>query len=386
MENNLDSYLYFSNKKKAQLPFFLQLLFLAVGGLLIVAFAILVNNEPKEADASLFSPLVALLEETGKEYQYKLLYGEQKRVIFKETEGNNQSIKSVNLGTNLTQTIASSQRAGFIGLLDNKTVLFLKDGEGLGKFIINKYDLEEKTAVEILAFQGPKTLATNELDQLVTISPDKTKLAITHETGIVIYTLKNENEVTVVENTALESCQQDKTCISYHQPLWITNNSLLVYQDAIDTKTPLIIDTRGNITAVLPNNLHDLATSVKGFPLTAVSDEALFYLEAKKTGEVLKETDTRYANPVWLGNEIVVFVTQSNVPTIMKTDKLGKKAITLKAFPTDHQLNDLITDATGENIFFLETATGEKNVNVSFYKMGLKENQPESFYSISKNL
>lgn len=370
---------YLNQTARKNLPLFLQLTFLVVGAMLIVAFALLYGNTPIETEATLISPLIQNSANVNrKDYSYALLYGDPKRILLKETAGDNQTIKLIGLGTNLSDTIISGKRVGFVGTIDTTTFLFLEDKEGLGRFVISKYNTVTKETEDFLAFNGPKTLALHQLDQLVSISPDKTRLAITHESGIVIYTLSNQNEVTILENSA--------EGLNYYQPLWVSNAQLLVYQNTLNTQTPLVVTTNGNISAVLPGNLTDLAISSKGFPLAGVNGDTLFSIESKKTTEVLKAKDTKYRSPVFLGNEIVYFAEESGVPTVAKTDKLGKKVITLGQFSADTVLSDLLADPTHENIFFAATVKTDSNISVTFYKMGIANTKTESFYSISKNL
>ena len=378
---------YLYHQKRKNLPLLIQLTFLVVGALLIIAFAVLYGDKPSETEATLISPLMQnTSKESKKDYAFQLLYGEPKRILLKETAGSEQTIKLVNLATNLSETLVSGKRIGFIGQLDSTIFLFLEDKEGLARFTISKYDIGTKETEEFLAFQAPTTLALHELDHLVSLSPDKTRLTITHQSGIVIYTLNNENEITILDNSSQEDCQKNENCLSYSKPLWISNRELLIYQNTVNNQTPLVVNTSGNINAVLPNNLTDFAVSSKGFPLVGVDGETLFTIEAKKTTEVLKAKETRYASPVWLGNEIVLFANEAGVPTIVRTDKLGKGLVVLKEFSTNTVLSDLITDQGKENIFFVATDKTNSNISITFYKMGIKEDKPESFYSISKNL
>lgn len=369
---------YFEYRRRSKLPLLLQLGFLTIGALLIIAFAVLANNEPQKADA-LFSPLVeASNKQAKKEYSYKLLWADPKKIIYKETINDEQTLKITFLSTNLSDVLVSGKRVGLVNFLDESTLLFLEDKEGVGRFIVSKYNISEKTKEEFLAFQAPQTLATGELDKIMAISPDKTQLAIVHESGIVIYTLKTEQENTILENSD----------VSYRKPLWITNSTLLVYQSAINTLTPMIVNSKGDITAVFPGNLKDLSSSPKGLPFVGATEEGIHIVEPKKTTLVLDSSNgTKYSLPVWFGeSNIVASADVDGLPTIIKTDKTGKKVVTLEEFTSQIILEDLINDANGQNIYFTTTSKGDSNISVTFYKMGLRDDKPTSFYSISKNL
>lgn len=369
---------YFEYRRRSKLPLLLQLGFLTVGALLIIAFAVLANNEPQKADA-LFSPLIeASNKQAKKEYSYKLLWADPKKIIYKETINDEQTLKITFLSTNLSDVLVSGKRVGLVNFLDESTLLFLEDKEGVGRFIVSKYNLSEKTKEEFLAFQAPQTLATGELDKIMAISPDKTQLAIVHESGIVIYTLKTEQENTILENSD----------VSYRKPLWITNSTLLVYQSAINTLTPMIVNSKGDIVAVFPGNLKDLSSSPKGLPFVGAAEEGIHIVEPKKTTLVLaSENNTKYSLPVWFGEkEIVANANVDGLPTVIKTDKTGKKVVTLEEFTSQIILEDLISDTNAQNIYFTTTSKGDSNISVTFYKMGLRDDKPTSFYSISKNL
>lgn len=369
---------YFEYQRRRKLPLLLQLGFLAIGALLIIAFAFLYNDEPKEADA-LFSPLVENSnKQNKKEYSYKLLWADSKKVVYKETVNDEQTLRITYLGTNLSDTLVSGKRIGFIGFLDSNTLLFLEDKEGISRFVVSKYNLSEKTTEEFLAFQAPQTFPTGELDNLITISPDKTQLVIAHESGIVVYTVKTEQENTILENSD----------VAYRKPLFLTNSTLLVYQSAINTLTPMIVNTQGNIVAVFPANLKDLAANLKGLPLVGATTEGIHIVTPTKTSLVLNsQNGTKYSQPIWFGEtNIVAFADVDGLPTIVKTDKSGKKVVTFEEFTSQITLEGLISDDLGQNIYFTTTSKNDSNISVTFYKMGLKDDKPVSFYSISKNL
>lgn len=356
-------------------------MFLGIGALLIVAFTLLYSKDPESADALLFSPIPSsqkTQEQKKKDYGYKLVFADSKKVIYKEIQNDTQTLKIVKTGTNISEDIVTGARIGFSGFITDNELIFVEDKEGLSRFTVSKYHTEDKTITPILAFNTLKDLPLSELDSLISISPSKNQLAINHESGIVIYTIKTEAEKTILENS------QE---VSYLQPKWITDSLLLVYQSMLTTQTPMIVTATGTIQSVFPSNLKDLSVSQKGLPLTGVSNEGLHIVEPKKTTLVLKtDENTIYNQPVWSDDSIFVLSKVENLATVIKTDKLGKKVIAVKEFLTEVILSNLQTDPSFENIYFLGTTKTDSSITVTFYKMEKEDSAPESFYSISKNL
>lgn len=376
-------YTYFEIQKRRRLPLILQIAFLAIGTLLIIAFAFLFNNESQTTSAILFSPIERNEKQIKKDYSYNLLWGDPKTIVYKETQGATQTLKILTPSTNLSKSIVSGKRIGFIGFLTDDALLFLEDKEGLGRFTISKYNTLKNEVIPFLAFDAFSQIPEGELDRLVSLSPDKTRLSITHQSGIVIYVIRNEKETTILEN---------KPKYTYRKPTWISDKLLLVYQIKSTEETLLIVSVEGNLQAVLPASFVDLSPSYKngslGLPLVGVTATGLHLIDIKKTTLLREATaNTQYSQPVWLlENTIISFANVSSVPIVLKTDSQGKKVVTLAEFPNDRLLSNLITDPARQNIYFLTTQKGSLNINVNFYKMGLKEDKPISFYSIAKNL
>lgn len=373
-------------KTKKHIPVILQGLFLIVGGLLIIAFAFLIENKSQTPNY-LLSPLSfkeSAAPEIKKGYIYKLIWSDNKKLIFQEILPNEESLKLLNLGTNLTQTIISGKRNAFIGFTDNDNLLYLEDNNGTGQITVSQYNIFDKTTLGLFTFAGPKEISASDLAYLCAISPDKLKLAITHETGIVIYTLASEKDTTILEN---KNCESEDTCLVYSQPRWLSNKELLVNQQNKTTTTPLIVATNGNIQAVLPTNYFNIASSLKGLPLVGESEGGISIIDSKKTTLVLaSSSELKYTNPVWLGENIIAFTNNSGIPVVIRIDKTGKKLSSVKEFTNPVVLSDLSADPLHENIYFLTTDKNDSYISVTFYKMGVKEDEPVSLYSISKNL
>lgn len=387
MEQQYDL-LYLQYKRKKRISFFLQVLFLAIGALLIGSFAILFKSEPKEVDA-LLSPIISSNEEKKSDSQFSLLFANNSEFIYKETKEEEQTISLVNRSTNLTQEIINGKRVGFGGFISDTEFYIFEDNEGFGKFTVYTYDTKEKIKTPFIAFWGPKDIGANELDNLIAVAPDKTKVVITHATGIVIYTPQTTKETTILDNSSEDECTKpDQQCIYYRKPKWVSNNSLLVYQSAIGTQTPMLVNTQGAIQAVFPANLTNLAPSAKGLPLIGVSSEGLHIVEPKKTTITLESTkSTEYLEPVWIDNEtIAVLGNISGLPTVLKTDTSGKKVVSLKEFLTQTKVSNLLVDPNSGGIYFLAVTKSNQAVNTQFFKLEKTDEKPVSFYTINKNL
>lgn len=368
---------YFYSQRRKNLPLILQIGFLIIGALLIIAFAFLADDEPRKADA-LFSPLVeSLNSEKKKNYLYKLLWTDSKKVVYKEIEGNNQNLKLIDISTTLSDLITSGKRVGFIGFLDPNTLLFLEERENPNRFVVGKYFLLEKTKEDFLAFNAPPDLGLDDLDHLVSLSADRTKLAFVHESGIVIYTIDNEAEKTILENGVM----------SYRKPRFLNNDLLLVYQTAINSFTPAVVNSLGNITAVLPANFTNLTVWQNGFPILGLTPEGIYSFEPKKMNLLLKkEAGIKYSQPVWFGKKNIAVIAEVNgLPTILKTDAAGKKTTTLIEFTDKTVVDNLISNQDAQTIYFTAVSQKEKGLTVTFYKFGIEDSQPLAFYSVSKN-
>lgn len=377
-------YTYLGIQKRKKLPLFLQLAYVVVGLLLILAFIIFFTDRREETSASLFSPIVNQEErETKKEYSYKLLWADPKNLIYKESQNRNQTLKILIPSTNLTKSIVTGKRVGFIDFLKEDTLLFLEDKEGLGRFTINEYDISKDEVSPYLSFAAFSQIPESELDQLVSLSPDKTRLAVVHESGIVIYTIRHEKETTILENNPK---------YSFRKPTWIGSELLLIYQIEETKETPLIVTADGTLQAVLPASFTSLSPCFKNgnlsLPLIGTTASGLHLVDAEKT-TLLRETpvNTEFRETLWLSeNMIIAFANVSSVPTVVRIDSQGKKMVTLIEFSNTTLLSDLTADPARQNIYFLTSQKGNSNIKVNFYKMGIKEDKPISFYSIAKNL
>lgn len=378
-------YSHLLKKHKKNIPLILQLVFIVIGAFLIIAFACLLEQEPQSADA-LFSPLInSKKQEKEEQINYHLVYADNKKIIYKESGSNQQSLTLMKLNTNLSQEIIKGKRVGFIGAIDSSNFLVLEDNEGLSRFIVKKYNFEDQTSKHFLAFDSLETISSSELDHLVSISPDKTNLAITHRSGIVIYNLQSEKETTILDNSA--SCiEETENCLSYYQPIWVNNNSLLIFQKQGNSLTPVLVSTQGKIMAVFPEKLGSLAPCQKGLPLIGIHDFDIYLVEAKKTTPVLVSEQTEYQTPVWLAKDIIAFTLDGPVKSVIKTDVTGKKVVTLEEFLTEVTLSDLITDESQETAFFTSWKKENSSYTLTFYKIGKEDIKPISFYSLSKKI
>lgn len=388
MDDQYDlTYRWYQRKKR--LSFILQILFITVGALLIGSFAILFSNEPQKADA-LLSPIMSLSENNKKvDSELSLLYANPTILVYKDVRDNSQVISLVDRSTNLTTEVVNSNRVGFGGFTSDTDFYVLEDAEGHSKFKVYSYNAELKTLVPVIAFQAPSNISSFDIDTLIAISPDKTQLAITHSSGIVIYTIKTTKETTILENTNDEECSKiTEQCIYYRKPLWVSNSLLLVYQQAINTMTPMIVNTSGTIQTVFPGDLTNLSPSLKGLPLVGVSKEGLHIVEPKKTTVTLETgRDTEYLEPVWKDeNTIITLGIASGLPTVLQTDITGKKVVALKEFLTQTKLSNLKIDQQTGAIYFLAVTKSNLAINTQFFKFEKNDSKPVSFYTINKNL
>lgn len=370
--------LYLQYKRKKRISFFLQVIFLLVGALLIGSFAILFSNSPKDADA-LISPIVSFNQEKKSDSDYSFLYANKAILIYKEKSADKQTISIVTRSTNLTTEVITGKRLGFGGFISDNIFYVYQDNEGLGKFTVYTYDMVQKINTPFISFLGPKEIAENELDNLISISPDKLTVAITHSTGIVLYDLKTTHEITILENGS---------DVYYRNPKWVSNSSLIAYQKAIGVSTPLLVNKSGAIQSVFPANLTSLSPSSQGLPLSGVSNEGLHVIEPKKTTTTLEsDKNTQFTQAAWLDEDnIIVLGNVSGLPSILKTDKTGKKVVSLKEFLTQTNLSNLIVDPEDGGIYFLAVTKSPQSVNTQFFKFEEKDEKPVSFYTINKNL
>lgn len=387
MDYQYDS-LYLQYRRKKRISVLLQILFLLVGALLISSFAILFSNQPEKADA-LISPITSLKQEKKSDSNFSLLNASKEKLIYKEIKEDVQSISMVIRSTNLTKEVITGSRVGFGGFINDDTFYVYQDNDGLGKFTVYTYDTTSNIKTPFISFSAPKEISQNELDNLLNISLDKSTLAITHASGIVLYNLKTTKEITILENSNEQDCAQTtEQCIYYRNPKWITNDLLIVYQRAIGTSTPLLVNKLGTIQAVFPANLTGIAQSPQGLPLSGVSNEGLHVLEPKKTTTLLEsDKNTQYLETAWLDdNNVIALGNVSGLPTILKTDKTGKKVVSLKEFLTATILSNLIVDPEDGGIYFLAVTKSSQAINTQFFKFEEKDEKPVSFYTINKNL
>lgn len=381
-------FLYLQYKRKKRISFFLQILFLFIGALLIGSFAILFSGSPKEADA-LISPITTLNQEKKSDSDYSLLHAGKAILIYKEKSTDKQTISMVTRSTNLTTGVITGKRVGFGGFINDDNFYVYQDNEGLGKFTVYTYDTTQKIKTPFISFTGPEEIAENELDNLLSISPDKLTVAITHSTGIVLYNLKSTHETTILENSSDTDCAKTtEQCIYYRNPKWVSNNLLIAYQQAIGTSTPLLVNKSGSIQSVFPANLTNLSPSLQGLPLAGVSNEGLHIIEPKKTTTTLEsDKNTQFTQTAWLDDDnIIVLGEISGLPAILKTDIFGKKVVSLKEFLTQTKLSNLIVDPKYGGIYFLAVTKNPQSVNTQFFKFEDGDEKPVSFYTINKNL
>lgn len=352
---------------------------------MIVSGSFLLTQKPQEAEA-LITPVTAnAIENNDSSYSYEILYADKYKLVYKETTNNLVYLKLLYKSTNLTDTVWDGKRVGFIGLLDSSTIVFTYQNPDTQKYIVAQYDLNQKTTTDFLAFDGPQTLTTNQFDKMTSLSPDRQFLAITHKSGIIIYALGDEKEVTILEN---HNCDTRANCIEYHSPNWLDNNTLLVYQSAIGSLTPMLVDTTGTIKAVLPSTFTQIELAPGNITFAGIVNGALFTNDTKRNSQILAaENNLKYQSPIWIdAKTIAVIANNNNLPTIVKTDKAGKKVVTLKEFSEDYTLSSLFMDYEAQTLYFIVTQVRNKSHTIMFYKMEQEEVEPKSFYSISKTL
>ncbi len=361
-------------QQRKRLSLFLQWAFLLVGGLIIFVFTLLVKDEPIKVDA-LLSPLVQNNKEK-KNYENKLLFADQQKILYKETDSNKQTLKLTNFSTYLSEIIAVSQRIGFIGFLDDYNFLFLKDEEGFGKFIVNQYNLKNKTETELFAFQAYPNVAFDEMDNLVAISPDKTKLAFAHESGIVLYTLKTEKEETILTNEK----------IIYKRPSFIDNKTLLVYQVVNDKLTIIILDDKGKVLLTLPQQFKNGQINPNGWPLVGIINQDLYLIDKNKTKSFTLPNSYLYKQTSWLNQqEIIITAKINNASVLLKSNRSGQNIKELAKF-NQAEIKSVFVNPKNQTFYFNVKTEEGSTFNFNFYQIGPKDKQPISLFSISRNV
>lgn len=377
-------YLPIQYKTRKSRNFLLPSLFSIIGLLILVSSVLLLTEKLPEAEAVITSPITAKDEITN-EYSYGIVYADKFKIIFKETTADSSTLKILFKSTNLTQTVASGTRVGFIGFLDSTSILYLKENE-IGRFVLSRYSTEDKASANFLAFDGNPTIPSPRFDKVVSIALDGEQLAFAHKSGIVLYTLGTEKETTILEN---HNCDNSQNCIEYHSPVWITDTTLLVYQSSFGATTPLLTNVTGNILAVFPEAFSQIqASPTERTVFAGIVNGALYIQDTKKNTEVLPSgPGLTYHSPAWIDNNTLAVIAQNNnLPMIVKTDTAGKKVVTVKEARKSDVLGNLIVDKESQTLYFTSAQKNGKSQLVTFYKMEKEDPEPKPFFSISKTL
>ncbi len=368
-------------KKSRGISPFLQILFLGIGILLIVSFILIFRTDPEKVEA-LYSPLAEnSFQNQDQLFSYQLLSAKGQQILYKETVDNTDKLKLVELSDNSTDNIATAKRIGFGGYLNNHTFLYLVDNEGLSQFTVYQYNLYDHTSTAFIKFKSPSDLTSFDINQLVDVAKDETHLAINQQSGIILYNIDNTEEQVILEH---EICTAD-TCKNYRQPVFMSDDMILVNQVTSTKLTPMIVDYQGKVKTIFPENISQLSFAPQGLPVLGIRGNEVFLLDVKKTTALIQaEKDTIITSPIITQNAILTIEKKPSQSEVAGYNNLGKSRKVIKQFPLAVKLTDLISDNEG-NVFFLSQYQNSTSINLDIYKID-GDLKVTNLYSIAKSL